>query len=945
MPRALWLLLTIVAAFPADLTGATPISGDAPVTADIAAVARMVDIDPARDRARFMSEMTRLLYTPPPEKSAAVAALHRADGRANAPVSDFAVTRVPVPLSAEVWSGAVFRRTVKTEELVAAILADRRAALLCHALAALDDETLVFLSQHADILTELYEQDAPVFAAFGASLRVRAGRVAPPGGDAAIALWEGALGERVDNPDRFARALYGLYTGRLAYLYDTIAQLDVPKGAFALGLWMKDPAVRQARFNALVEVSLHSYREWRVDRLPFSRPAHDLVMMLMRMRVDPSGAPLPPAARAFWSEAFASDDLNDISIKWPAGGPSDDPIDAAWLAIATTGSNLYWRGDRLDQFAFGQRVFADAPTTSWADAIVAIRAFPRQRMLALALERSGIRSPATYAAAARRASRVADGSGNRIFWTMAQLQSALALVLRMIEVGTIDRPRGESLVASLSAVPADDDRYSGAIAQWFARALLPFLPVADSAESRVIAGLAGSAEATVARVSWEGEEYRLDLASAERRRLEIVREKQAGYSIDLALDLEAVATKLASPRLTAADLRAAAAALAGLAEAHGPRFTFAPDLRAPHIDEPRPVHAAVGEVVQDLSRIARGQDVGRAARVATLLREQVDVVLGDALLSLVYAAAIGDPEGPALLARNVALRHDFGFGRRDAEIRRRTAWAVPRRDFLPGVPWHVTGSALGLEIGLAPLALRRINLGRLADAPRLSSTEREAFAVGVVLLNARRLRDGDRDHIAAAIARGRQRVAALASGGESLDVVADVAGLDGGRRRAIAWMAANDAAGIPSMFSLVELAMLGGAEDMAAFDAWGASGLASLGCACTHLLTPRNWRLLAGRPQVGVMASGMADLNLRVAITLGELGLPAALARFVLAAAVLDFIEEVAPRDANDWWTVAHAAQTVPRERIEDYVAAAAAAVDGPLVPDEAVESDSEQTR
>jgi len=47
----------------------------------------------------------------------------------------------------------------------------------------------------------------------------------------------------------------------------------------------------------------------------------------------------------------------------------------------------------------------------------------------------------------------------------------------------------------------------------------------------------------------------------------------------------------------------------------------------------------------------------------------------------------------------------------------------------------------------------------------------------------------------------------------------------------------------------------------------------------------------------------------------------------------------VAPKDPDDWWTVARAAQAVPRERIEDYIAAAAA-VDGPLVAHESIESD-----
>jgi hypothetical protein len=100
------------------------------------------------------------------------------------------------------------------------------------------------------------------------------------------------------------------------------------------------------------------------------------------------------------------------------------------------------------------------------------------------------------------------------------------------------------------------------------------------------------------------------------------------------------------------------------------------------------------------------------------------------------------------------------------------------------------------------------------------------------------------------------------------------------------------------------------------------------------MTTPRTWRLLSGRPQMAFMASGIPDLNLFLAAALAELRLPASLTRSVLGPAILDFVEAVAPTDPNDFWSVARAARAVSRELIEDYVAAAAT-VDGPLVPDE----------
>jgi hypothetical protein len=934
MLRALFLCLTIVPGFPVNSVAASPIAEDAPVTAEIAAVARLVEMDPSRDRARFMAELTRLLYTQPSQRTPALTLLRGGKPSAGrAPASP--TSRVPVPLTAASWGRAIFRRPIDADQLVAAIISDRRASLLCHGLAALDDDTLEFLSQHLDALTRLYEEDAASFAAFGASLHIRAGRVVPPGGDAAIPLWEGVLGERVDAPDRFVTALFGLHGGRLAYLYDTIAQLEAPNAAFALGLWMRDPAARLTRFVALAEICAGSYREWHVETMPFSKPLHDLATLFMRMRVEPSGSPLPPADRSFWSEVFANDDLQESSVTVPR---DEGSIDAAWLANALNGSELYWRGDRLDQFAFGQRVFSRISAAQWPDAIVAIRGFPRQRMLALALEEGGIRAPAIHALAVRRANQMSTRRPNRAFWTLAQLQSALAQILRMIKLGTIEPAAGEALIASLCAVPLDDGgRYSGAMALWVERELLPKLPPGVSADSRIIAALAGPAGAAT-RVVWEGQEYRLDLATAERTRIELVRAKQVGYSVDLALDLHAIARTLAADRLAVQDLRSAVARLSALTDTHGDRIDFQQDMRALGVEEPRPARETVVKAVEELSKIGRGQDVRRAARVASALDELVDVVLGDALLSLVYAAELGDPEGSATLARNVALRHDFGFSRRDSEIRARTAWAIPKQDYLPGVPWHVTGSVLGLDIALAPLALRRTNLDRLPDAPKLPSHERDAFALSVALMNPRRLRDDDLGAIAAAIGRGRLRVLAMASGREALDGVADAIALDGWRRREIQWMLVNDRDAIPEWFSLAELLVIGGG-DRAAFDAWGTTGLNSAGCACIRLALPQTWRLLSGRPQTAPIAAGVADLNLHIALTLHELGLPAALARSVLSAAALDFIEVVAPRDPDDWWTVARSAQAVARERIEDYIAAAAA-VDGPLVAEEPTESD-----
>ena len=153
--------------------------------------------------------------------------------------------------------------------------------------------------------------------------------------------------------------------------------------------------------------------------------------------------------------------------------------------------------------------------------------------------------------------------------------------------------------------------------------------------------------------------------------------------------------------------------------------------------------------------------------------------------------------------------------------------------------------------------------------------------------------------------------------------------MEGWRRRAVRWMLTHESDRLLLMFSATELFVLGGGH-AADLDAWGMATLAQ-GCICSRLTPPGRWPNLLGRPQLGLTATGVPDLNLHVAMMLKDFRLPAALAKIVLAGAMQDFIDEVKPTDDADWLTLVRAARTVSRERIEDYIAAATAA--GPLIP------------
>src|SRR5262249_20620813 len=150
------------------------------------------------------------------------------------------------------------------------------------------------------------------------------------------------------------------------------------------------------------------------------------------------------------------------------------------------------------------------------------------------------------------------------------------------------------------------------------------------------------------------------------------------------------------------------------------------------------------------------------------------------------------------------------------------------------------------------------------------------------------------------------------------------------RRRTIRWTLAHERDRVPTMLSLTEVLVLGGGRPDA-LDAWGMAAV-STGCLCPRLPRPGSWPALMGPPQPGLVAVGVADLNLHVAVMLKQMQLPAALARVILSGAMQDFIDEVRPTDDGDWLTLVRRARLVPRDRVEDYIAAATAT--GPLVPD-----------
>jgi hypothetical protein len=436
-----------------------------------------------------------------------------------------------------------------------------------------------------------------------------------------------------------------------------------------------------------------------------------------------------------------------------------------------------------------------------------------------------------------------------------------------------------------------------------------------------VAGAPASGAPTL--VEWEGQRYRVDIGSAELQRLTRVREKHDATKFGSALGLARVARRMAATPTTLDAVRQASATLT----------TSAGDLAATgrrSADRERVV--TIREAAQVLESIKRPADLSDARKVSAPLTAVSDAMLGEALVSLAYACELGDPEGTILIAGDPSVRHDFGYGMPSRETRVKAMWNVAITETRNG-PSHLIGSALALDLAMASLALRRIDTDRIPEAPMLNLLQRDTFAATVALMDPRALTDESRDEIAADVERGRQRMNAI--GPDVGESIARELRLDGWRTRALAWTARHEPERSIGLVTMAELLVLGGGRP-SSFNAWGTYAARTSGCFCSRLSSPGLWQSWWGLPQLGLPATLVSDLPLRVAVVLHNLHLPAVLAKPVLAAATQDFLDGVNPTDGNDWLTLARAVQAIGAERFEDYVAAATA--DGPLVPESPID-------
>ena len=834
-------------------------------------LAKSLGLDPG-DRSQLLISIVRLVFDAPDglsvedqKRRTTLMAQLRASPSARG-------DRVPLPLDVSIWRETLLPRPTDGREIAAAIFSDRSTALLYHGLAALDDDTLGWLGPDRDTLLHL-RRHAGVFTAFGRSIKVRGTRVAVPGGARAEAVWTAVVGADPARAGAFVQRLIR-GNGRLAWLYDTVQHLDPNRQRFVFGPDLTE-AEQIDRLRRLLTVFEAAAPEWQMPERPFVRPTLDPSLVLSLVLAKPDGTLLGPNSRRIWEAVFRED-----AAALTAAGTSTDaegdnaPLEPAWLArrISLVPSTIGKR--RLETFLFGQRVFSDPPRDE-ATLLSALRGAAAFPALALTLERIGITRAAAHASAARLAAALnAIGSADWRRVSIAEFQSALAIIDRATRMNGLGRESAAALVSSLTALPVSIEYgFGSAFRKWLQLELARALPLhADSAEpmeEAVLFACAGGTEnpRPLETVEWEGRRYGLNPAAGELKRLRLIRLRQRA-------------------------------------------------------------------TIRGVARAATSLDARLAAVAGTTDGTQLPMeqALAETLTSIAYAAYLGEAEGAAASAGDVAHRHDFGFAEGSASGQS-AAWRIPREERSDRRGWRLVGSLLGLDVALARLALRHLDTSDMPGEPTTTTADRTSFMLTAALMSPLARANEARDEIAAAISRGRTRVAALPNDRSELEAVAEDAGLSEWRREAIGWTAEHEPHTLVSRFSLVELFWLGSQRSTSsrALDGWGTATFMLDGCLCLRMPDRTPWESRTGRAATGHLATRGADVAMRVAEVLAELGLPGALAPAIVAYAMQDVVDLAQPAFFDDWGAFQRTARDLPRDRVIDYISAVAA--DGVLIP------------
>ena len=811
-------------------------------------------------------------------------------------------TDLPLPLP-EFWQKEIF----DPKHLpILDITGDRQSSLLYIGLMALDDETLEFLAGHAALVKHLREDHPGPFAAFGRSLRIHGGVVDVPGGAGAAAAWEELVGRAPGDAERFVRDLLGKDDGRLAYFYDLVDHLDDSHRAFVMGDHLA--AAARPRFVRRVYERAPASPEWNINDRPFYRPLLDAGVVLPF--VDVNGGTAGPA---WWPSLLQhAADGGD----WPTRADrvlsdiKEQPADAPWL--------LEWifespkdSVNRYRLLRFAQRVLASAPREDALNVELALRTQRELPALAGALERMGVSEPSLYADASAAALRVTQ-SGDAVP-AVTRWQAAVGLLEQGNRLHRLPPDTLARLLKAIAEVPAkNQDETSGWLAGWFVEQFIPaFVPgETDDLEQAVVAALAGGPTPNQAAISWEGQDYVIDLAGTVTKQVTAIRQSQHAPRLQDLAALQRVRRQIEHGVSTLDELAALATEMT--------RLQSAVALLPPIEEKPQPIVRDFKDATAELLKIKKAQDLKRVARQLPDVVRAINAVADATITPLVYALAAAPTDQPSQVVATAWRAHSF-LPASSADRRPWTAiaWQRPEVEGGKASGLSVRGSYLNLDVPLSNSRLPQVPVDTAAPA-RITGEDKAAIVQAITIDPSSPKAADDGAAVLAALGKGRaiaKQYAQAPPDRATLRSQLRQAGVDEWRTNLILWTAEKQPARALAALRTTEIYRLGGGAGLSGSFGWPASMVD--GCLC---------RLPAGRlgpedmrGRVGVQAGAIdVDLVLRLSENLAAIKLPPRLATLLLPMMTADWINHVQQVGAYNWEALSGWPDRVPSSKVED---------------------------
>ena len=197
-------------------------------------------------------------------------------------------------------------------------------------LLALDDATRRWFGAHGDVLADVAAHHAAQFFIAAPGLRIRDDVVQLPGGAAATAAWESAVGKRVSDPAAFVKAIVGRNEVALSYFIGSIAQLSAEQARWMLGVDGSEQS-RATAIKRMVTVYDRMSAGWDATEKPFWRPTLDPALLASDLRRRENGAPNLPGTTAFWSAVFSSSEPGRETTESVSTLVTGAPVEFSWL--------------------------------------------------------------------------------------------------------------------------------------------------------------------------------------------------------------------------------------------------------------------------------------------------------------------------------------------------------------------------------------------------------------------------------------------------------------------------------------------------------------------------------------------------------------------------------------------------------------------------------------